>query len=189
MRRRDFLLRAGGLAAGMLLARGGGAESGTADSAGSSQDARRNEHVVTLAAAGDTTLGYNLQTHADEMLEGGVLREYVWPLYPRGIRDVLDAADLALVNLECPFTERGEKLPKNFNFRARPELVKILQNATVDVVTLANNHLMDYGPDGLTDTIKTLDAAGIAWFGAGEHEKTARRPLVMKRNGVKIGFI
>jgi poly-gamma-glutamate synthesis protein (capsule biosynthesis protein) len=192
MRRREFLIRAGGLAAGMLLARGGGAQPGETappDTLAPDRDARRKEHVVTLAVAGDTTLGYNLQTHVDEMLEGGVLREYIWPIYPRGIRDVLDAADLALVNLECPFTERGEKLPKNFNFRARPELVKILQQASVDVVTLANNHLMDYGPDGLTDTIKTLDAAGIAWFGAGEHEKNARRPLVIKRNGVRIGFI
>jgi len=189
MRRREFLIRAGGLAAGALLARAAGAEPAASDSLTAAQEQREHDHVVTLAVAGDTTLGYNLQTHVDEMLEGGVLREYVWPVYPRGIRDVLDAADLALVNLECPFTERGEKLQKNFNFRARPELVKILQNASVDVVTLANNHLMDYGPDGLTDTIQTLDAAGIEWFGAGQHEKNARRPLVIKRNGVKIGFI
>jgi poly-gamma-glutamate capsule biosynthesis protein CapA/YwtB (metallophosphatase superfamily) len=191
MRRREFLIRAGGLAAGVLLARRGTAADGDGapDSLAASREARAKEHLVSLAVAGDTTLGYNLQTHVDEMLEGGVLREYVWPVYPRAIRDVLGAADLALVNLECPFTERGEKLPKNFNFRARPELVKILKEASVDVVTLANNHLMDYGADGLTDTIRTLGEAGIEWFGAGEHLKTARRPLVIKRNGVKIGFV
>jgi poly-gamma-glutamate capsule biosynthesis protein CapA/YwtB (metallophosphatase superfamily) len=192
MRRRDFLLRAAGAAAGLILAREAGAQA-QADSLAAPTPGRRNRqrhsHVVTLAVAGDTTLGYNLQTHVDDMLTGGVLREYVWPIYPSGVRYVLDGADLALVNLECPFTERGEKLTKNFNFRARPELVKILQNASVDVVTLANNHLMDYGPDGLKDTIDTLDAAGIQWFGAGPREKVARRPLVLKRNGVKIGFI
>ena len=201
MRRREFLLRAAGLAAGLALARRGGSQPGAsaapdtlAPPPGSAppprdDQARRAGHVVTLAVAGDTTLGYNLQTHVDEMLEGGVLREYVWPVYPRGIRDVLDAADLALVNLECPFTERGEKLTKNFNFRARPELVQILQSASVDVVTLANNHLMDYGREGLEDTIATLDAAKIAWFGAGEKDKVARRPLILKRNGLRIGFI
>jgi hypothetical protein len=192
MRRRDFLLRAAGAAAGLILAREAGAQA-QVDSLAAPTPGRRNRqrhsHVVTLAVAGDTTLGYNLQTHVDDMLTGGVLREYVWPIYPSGVRYVLDGADLALVNLECPFTERGEKLTKNFNFRARPELVKILQNASVDVVTLANNHLMDYGPDGLKDTIDTLDAAGIQWFGAGPREKVARRPLVLKRNGVKIGFI
>jgi poly-gamma-glutamate synthesis protein (capsule biosynthesis protein) len=193
MRRREFLLRAAAVAAGVIAARRAIAAppepAAAQDSLAREHAARVQEHLVTLAVAGDTTLGYNLQTHVDEMLEGGVLREYVWPLYPRGIRDVLGAADLALVNLECPFTERGEKLTKNFNFRARPELVKILKEASVDVVTLANNHLMDYGHEGLTDTIRTLDDAGIAWFGAGEHEKNARRPLVLKRNGVKIGFV
>jgi poly-gamma-glutamate synthesis protein (capsule biosynthesis protein) len=193
MRRREFLLRAAGVTAGLVAARRAttapAEDAAAQDSLAREREGRAQRHVVTLAVAGDTTLGYNLQTHADEMLEGGVLREYVWPLYPRGIRDVLDAADLALVNLECPFTERGEKLPKNFNFRARPELVKILKEASIDVVTLANNHLMDYGEDGLTDTIRTLNDAGIEWFGAGEHEKNARRPLLIKRNGVKVGFI
>ena len=193
MRRREFLLRASGLAAGLILARRGlsrppGAFAAT-DPQPAGSGAHRAGHVATLAVAGDTTLGYNLETHVDEMLEGGALPEYVWPVYPRGIRDVLDAADLALVNLECPFTERGEKLTKNFNFRARPELVKILESASVDVVTLANNHLMDYGPEGLHDTIAALDAAKIAWFGAGDRLKTARRPLVLKRNGVRIGFL
>src|SRR5215813_2420087 len=157
MRRREFLLRATGLAAGLIVARGGHSEPSGADAAPASTapatGSRPAGHVATLAVAGDTTLGYNLQTHVDEMLEGGVLPEYVWPVYPRGIREVLDAADLALVNLECPFTDRGEKLAKNFNFRARPELVKVLESASVDVVTLANNHLMDYGAEGLEDTI------------------------------------
>lgn len=193
MRRREFLLRATGLAAGLIVARGArsqapGAEAAPASNAPATRP-RPAGHVATLAVAGDTTLGYNLETHVDEMLEGGVLPEYVWPVYSRGIRDVLDAADLALVNLECPFTARGEKLVKNFNFRAHPELVKILEAASIDAVTLANNHLMDYGAQGLADTIATLDAAHIAWFGAGEREKVARRALVLKRNGVRIGFL
>ncbi len=184
-------MRATGLAAGLVLARGARSQGTASGGAPAAHDdhAGKSGHALTLAAAGDTTLGYNLQTHVDEMLEGGALADYVWPVYPRGIRDVLDAADLALVNLECPFTTRGEKLTKNFNFRARPELVKILEAASVDVVTLANNHLMDYGEEGLADTIATLDAARIAWFGAGKREKDARRPLVLKRNGVRIGFL
>lgn len=67
--------------------------------------------------------------------------------------------------------------------------MKILEAASVDVVTLANNHLMDYGREGLDDTIATLDAAGIAWFGAGERDKVARRPLTIERNGVRLGFL
>ena len=193
MRRRDFLVRAGGLAASLLLKGCGAAvppprspEAPPLPTERGPEPARR---VLTLAVAGDTTLGYNLQNHLDEMLSGGVPREHLWPLYGRGIREVLDGADLAMVNLECPFTERGEKLPKNFNFRARPELVKVLKESSVDVASLANNHLMDYGREGLDDTIATLEAAGIAWFGAGADERVARKPLVLEKNGVRIGFI
>jgi poly-gamma-glutamate synthesis protein (capsule biosynthesis protein) len=200
MRRRDFLVRAAGLAASLLLKSCGAAQAPAPQSpappplpgpppAAPDSGSRAARRGVTLAVAGDTTLGYNLQNHLDEMLAGGVTREQLWPLYGHGVREVLDSADLAMVNLECPFTERGEKLPKNFNFRARPELVKVLEAASVDVVTLANNHLMDYGREGLDDTIATLDTAGIAWFGAGGDEKVARRPLVIERNGMRIGLI
>jgi len=211
MRRREFLVRAASLAAGLVLTDCGGSrgpvppeaprlpgraepqapDRGTSPTAPPTPDSgsRPGRGVATLAVAGDTTLGYNLQVHADEMLAGGVLRDQLWPLYGRGVREVLNSADLALLNLECPFTERGEKLPKNFNFRARSELVKILEAASVDVVTLANNHLMDYGHEGLVDTIATLESAGIAWFGAGPEERVARRPLVLERNGLRLGFL
>ncbi|HEY2954813.1 MAG TPA: CapA family protein [Candidatus Eisenbacteria bacterium] len=196
MRRREFLERAAGLAAGLLLARRGrSAEHATSAApdavarAAPDSASRPAGPAVTLAVAGDTTLGYNLEAHVDDMLAGGALPDQVWPLYGRGVRAVLDAADLALVNLECPFTERGEKLPKNFNFRARRELVKILEAASVDVVSLANNHLMDYGREGIEDTIATLDSAGIGWFGAGTNRRAAHRPLVLEPNGVRVGFL
>src|SRR5204862_7683950 len=110
----------------------------------------------TLVAGGDTTLGYNLEAHFDQQLAAGKRKDELWPLYFAGVKPTLDAADLAIVNLECPFTERGVKLQKNFNFRARPELVKVLQSGSVDVATLANNHLNDWGEDGVKDTLRAL---------------------------------
>src|SRR5205814_4772428 len=104
-----------------------------------------------------------------------------WPLYFAGIRPIFEQADLALVNLECPLTDRGEKLAKNFNFRARPELVQILTAGRVDGVTLANNHLKDYGDTGVLDTIATLDRAGIRHFGAGKNLAAARRPWIVEK--------
>ncbi len=144
---------------------------------------------LLLAVGGDTTPGANLQEHVDGQLAAGVPKEQLWPLYFAGIKSVLGAADLALVNLECSFTERGEKLSKRFNFRARPELVEILKAGSVNVVTLANNHQMDYGTVGLEDTLATLDAAGIAHFGAGKNLEAARQPAVLERAGVKVGFL
>lgn len=202
MKRRDFVLRLAAATAGLVLPRILRAQP-PADSTGAAPDTMRapaaadtlaqqrppTPGVATLAVAGDTTLGYNLEAHFDEQIAAGVTREQLWPLYFAGIWSLLDAADVAMVNLECPFTERGEKLKKNFNFRARPELVKILNAGSVDVVTLANNHLKDYGDEGVEDTIATLDAAGIAHFGAGKDLGAARGPAIVERNGLEVGFI
>jgi poly-gamma-glutamate capsule biosynthesis protein CapA/YwtB (metallophosphatase superfamily) len=145
--------------------------------------------VALIAAAGDTTLGANLQAHFDDRAASGISTDLLQSLYFSGVKPVLDWADLALVNLECPFTERGKPLPKNFNFRARRDLVEILKQGSVDAVTLANNHLKDYGDVGVRDTVDTLDQAGILHFGAGKNLAEARRPLIVERGGVRLGFV
>jgi poly-gamma-glutamate synthesis protein (capsule biosynthesis protein) len=192
MNRRRFLVQGMSAALAMTLPRIGRSQSAPAvpDSGAAADSATRNPGPsLTLAIGGDTTLGYNLQDHFDQQLAAGKRKDELWPYYFAGVRPLLDAADVALVNLECPFTERGEKLKKNFNFRARPELVRILKEGSVDVVTLANNHTNDWGHDGVKDTLKTLDEARIAHFGAGLHLKGARRPAVLERHGLKLGFL
>ncbi|HEY3217107.1 MAG TPA: CapA family protein [Candidatus Eisenbacteria bacterium] len=214
MNRRGFLLRTAGSIAGLFLSRsvraaasnglapaagvdssaaGPGTapppSSGTpADSSAASRGAARGP-TASLAVGGDTTLGYNLEAHFDQQVQAGVPKEQLWPLYFAGVRSILDQADVALVNLECPFTERGTKLTKNFNFRARRELVRILSEGSVDVVSVANNHAADYGRAGLKDTLKTLDGAGIEHFGAGMNLREARRPAILARKGLKLGFL
>ena len=202
MNRRVFLSRLGALAVGLPLAgcaTGGGAvavpppDSGAVPQPEPTQQQQQQPPTISgvalLAAAGDTTLGYNLEAHFDEKLALGVSRESLFPLYMANVRPILEWADVAMVNLECPFTERGEPLPKNFNFRARPELVEILKAGKVDAVTLANNHLKDYGDEGVLDTVATLDGAQIAHFGAGANLSEARRPLILERQGVRLGFL
>jgi poly-gamma-glutamate synthesis protein (capsule biosynthesis protein) len=187
MRRRAFLMGVGSVLAGLSLPRF--CPTSDARAAGEPGGAPGAAPSLLLAVGGDTILGYNLQAHFDAQRAAGMTNERLWPLYFAGVTPVLDAADLALVNLECPFTERGDKLVKKFNFRARPELVEILKAGSVDVVTLANNHQMDYGAAGLDDTLATLDAAGIAHFGAGRNLEHARRPAVLERAGIKAGFL
>ena len=142
-----------------------------------------------IAAAGDTTLGYNLEADYDQRAATGVPTELIDTIYFSGIKPIFDWADLTLVNLECPFTEHGSPLPKNFNFRARPGLVELLKQGEVGAVTLANNHLMDYGEIGVADTIMTLDGARILHFGAGGNLAAARAPLIVERAGVQLGFL
>jgi len=189
--RRVFLARFAALLAAPAVA-GRALAAARVDSLGAAPDSilgAPNPEVALLAVGGDTTLGYNLEAHVDETLELGISRESLFPLYLANVRPILEWADVAMVNLECPFTTRGDAMQKNFNFRARPELVEILKAGSIDAVTLANNHLKDYGDDGVRDTIATLDGAGIAHFGAGTNLAKARRPLIVERRGVKLGFL
>jgi poly-gamma-glutamate synthesis protein (capsule biosynthesis protein) len=204
MKRRTFLR---GLAAGAAIALARPVAAGVAaeglpgpappdstaappDPAGAPPDsAAARPPEIALVAAGDVVLGYNLQDHFDRLLAEGEPRDALLARYFSGVRELFETADLAVVNLECPFTERGTKVEKNFNFRARPELVEILARGSVDVVTCANNHVKDYGPEGIDDTLATLDGAGIAHFGAGRTLAAARAPRIVERGGVRVGFV
>ncbi len=125
--------------------------------------------------------------------------DYVLANYHRsGIRSVLSKdllkemrkADLMMVNNEFPYSTRGTQAPdKQFTFRIDPSYVSILSESGVDLVTLANNHVLDYGKDALTDTFQTLDKAGIDYVGAGNSLKRAAKPITKKINGHKFGFL
>lgn len=137
---------------------------------------------VTVVVSGDVTLGYHYEEFVTEKK-----KDLGWGFEQVGA--LTKKADLFVVNLECPFTEKGEKIAKNFNFRAKPELVAALIAGGVDVVSLANNHMIDYGPEGLFDTINTLDTHQIVHFGAGRDLSAAREPAIVEKNGVKIAFL
>jgi poly-gamma-glutamate capsule biosynthesis protein CapA/YwtB (metallophosphatase superfamily) len=144
---------------------------------------------VTLLVAGDVTLGGHYQEYVDEQVRKKHAPDEAISRGFEKVGKITRQADVFLVNLECPFTERGEMVYKNFNFRARPELVEALTAGGVDVVSLANNHMMDYGNDGLADTISTLDAGGIRSFGAGSSLADARQPVIVDMKGVRVAFL
>lgn len=102
------------------------------------------------------------------------------PAYPWGdALAMLDAArpDVRLVNLETSITRRGEPdHDKEVHYRVSPENAAALRAARVDVCALANNHVLDWGPAGLDDTLVTLDRLGIRRAGAGRDLDEAQRP-------------
>lgn len=99
-------------------------------------------------------------------------------------------ADIMLINNEFPYTDRGEPTPgKKYTFRGRPEFVKYLNDMGVDIVSLANNHVSDYGPVSFTDTIDTLNKADIVYVGAGMNAEEANAPKTFIINGYKVGYI
>jgi poly-gamma-glutamate capsule biosynthesis protein CapA/YwtB (metallophosphatase superfamily) len=105
------------------------------------------------------------------------------------VRDALSSADLALGNLECALTIRGQPEPKTYTFAAPPAGAQSLAWAGFDLVTLGNNHILDYGVEGLEDTLRSLDEAGVGHVGAGMNAAAAAAPLIFERNGLRIAFL
>jgi poly-gamma-glutamate capsule biosynthesis protein CapA/YwtB (metallophosphatase superfamily) len=112
--------------------------------------------------------------------------------YPLGaVAPLLRGADLAIVNLECAIAEAGERwqgAPKAFYFRAPPQAGQAVADAGIKLVSLANNHILDYGAQGLFETLHSLDAHGIAHTGAGIDLGAARAPAIVEVDGVRIGM-
>lgn len=99
-------------------------------------------------------------------------------------------ADILMINNEFPFSDRGTPAPdKQFTFRCSPSYVGALQEMGVDVVTLANNHTLDYGKEALSDTFAALDEAGILYAGAGETIGRAQEVQIIEKNGKRFGFL
>ena len=84
-----------------------------------------------------------------------------------GVDRLLRRADLAMVNLETAVTDGGEPEPKQYNFRAPQQAWQALQAGGVDVVSLANNHGLDFGVEGLQDTLQGAERAGLPLVGRG----------------------
>lgn len=105
------------------------------------------------------------------------------------ILDAMRSADLMCLNSEFAFTTRGTKVEKNFNFRGDPERVHILEDMGVDIAILANNHVFDYGEEGLTDTINTFKNSTIAGVGAGENIDEASATYFAQLDGCTVAFV
>ncbi len=106
------------------------------------------------------------------------------------ILEVLNQSDLFYVNHEYCISERGTPLSgKYYTFRAKPERMELLKQMGTDLVSLANNHVYDYGEEALYDTADLLDEAGIPYVGGGRNIEEAKRPIYFIINGMKIGFV
>jgi poly-gamma-glutamate synthesis protein (capsule biosynthesis protein) len=143
-----------------------------------------------------------LQLHAGEIIintVGDIMLAGKWaPLlrqkgydYPfNGVRKELASGDINLANLESPIATSGrEYSEKKFRFRAEPPVAKAIKGAGFNLVTLANNHSMDFGGEALTETLQHLSDNGIAWIGAGENLSEARKMAIYTIKGKKIAFL
>ena len=141
--------------------------------------AGKNTESVHISVAGDLCFaedGFVLD-HYDEVND---LEKCISPQ----ILDITKSADIFFINHEYAISDRGEPLEgKYYTFRARPERMALLQEMGTDLVSLANNHVYDYGPDALLDTADLLDEAGIPYVGGGRNIEEAKRPVYFISTG------
>jgi poly-gamma-glutamate synthesis protein (capsule biosynthesis protein) len=96
--------------------------------------------------------------------------------------------DAMVVNLENAVTQSIDSVKKEFVFKMKPSFLAQLSIAGVSLVNCANNHSADFGTEGLLETIRQLDSAKIKHIGIGRNFTEARKPVVLIRNGIKVGF-
>ena len=141
-------------------------------------ESRSGNRSLTLAFAGDI----HFQSHLRPLLD-----EPESALAP--IRPELSEADLTIANLETAVTTRGEPEDKQFTFRTSPRAFDALAAAGVDVVSMANNHGVDYGSVGLADTLAAAEHAPVAVVGIGADAEQAFAPHVATIRGTRVAVI
>ena len=110
--------------------------------------------------------------------------------YPfQAVRPLLERAPLVLGNLEGPFARIAPRERRNHSYRVDPGLAHALSRAGINVVTLANNHLLDCGRAGVLETLDALDQAGVAAVGAGVDERAAHRPVIRTVGEMRVGVL
>jgi poly-gamma-glutamate synthesis protein (capsule biosynthesis protein) len=110
---------------------------------------------------------------------------YAWS----GLGGLFRRDDLTIVNVECPVTDRGSQLVKEFSFHGTPAALPAMRDAGVEVGSLANNHAYDRGPDGVVDSRRNLAEAGIAPVGAGADQDEALEPATFEIKGWRIAVL
>lgn len=158
--------------------------SGNAGNSGEA-DPSEEEPVITdvsMIFTGDVMLGSSVRSNYDSKGIRGILSEY--------LQQEMVQADITMVNQEFPFSTRGTPMPnKQYTFRADPSYLSAFHEMGIDVVSLANNHALDYGTDALLDTFAALDEAGIPYAGAGETKERAEQPIFLECGGRTVGIL
>ena len=146
----------------------------------------KHAYDFTLCFAGDVSLDESaVTTNKLDSSKNGI-----YDCISPELISIMQQADLMCLNNEFTYSTNGSPMEgKAYTFRAHPDRVKVLQELGVDVVTLANNHVYDYGKQAFLDTMTTLKNADIDYFGAGKDLKEAMAPVYYEIDGKTIAFV
>lgn len=152
----------------------------------SAEEQEDTGYDFTICFAGDINLDENWGTTQFLSAQSGGIYDCISPK----LVEVMQDADVMCLNNEFTYSTGGSPLEgKAYTFRADPGRVEVLQQLGVDAVTLANNHVYDYGKEALLDTFTVLEEAQIPYFGAGRTLEDAMKPLYLEVDGRTVALV
>ena len=140
---------------------------------------------ITLSFVGDISLAdnFDIMPYYDSRKEG------VYGILSKEVVDIMTNSDIMVANNEFTISTRGTPLNKRYTFRADPKRLNIYKEMGVNLVSLANNHIYDYGIEAFNDTLKYLKEYDIPFVGAGQNISEAKKSFSFIAGGYKISFI
>ncbi len=135
--------------------------------------------TVKLIFVGDIMVAHDKES-------GRVIERGEDPFEP--FAGLLKEADMAVGNLECVIAEKGEPVPKPFQYRADPRCIPVLKKHFT-ALTVANNHSGDFGKLALLEQCERLEKAGLPYFGGGRNKSDARKPWIVECHGIRIALL
>jgi len=137
--------------------------------------------IVSMMAVGDIMLSRGVSSKIKKY------NDFDYPFLK--LKDILKSSDFNFANLESPIISGPEINTGQMIFRADPGIEKNLKNNNFQILSLANNHIPNFGDAGIENTMKLLNEQKINYCGAGENEKTAYAPSYLEINQIKFAFL
>lgn len=144
--------------------------------------AKENPEYVTLTFAGDIMLDRGVRNSVNKHFNGDYSQLF-------NNLDILKQSDITFVNLEGPVSDKGKDRHNKYSFRMSPEVLPAIYNAGIDIVSIANNHIGDWGVEAFKDTVRRLKENNILFTGGNLNDDEAFKPTVIEKNGIKIGYL
>ena len=177
------------LAWGCALVRPGATPEGWDRADATGDDALPAQPLSRVARPAPSTAAVRVAWMGDVMLADGPGRVIANGRDPfAAVMGTMKGADLRIANLECVIATGGSQVDKPWTFRAHPRVLDVLRRH-VDAVSLANNHSGDFGPAAFAQMLTRLDRAGLPHFGGGTDLRSAHRPVVLERQGLRIALL
>ncbi len=142
---------------------------------------------VVITFLGDCTIGGEDRLREEPTSFDAYLQAHGYDYFFREVQSVIAHDDLTIANLEGCFIDYSSgAVEKTYNFRGPKHYVNVLTSSSIEAVSFANNHSLDFGYDGVTHTARTLEEANLPWFGTND---AVEKTWVYEKGNVRIGFV